>query len=97
MITSKLDFDNAMDEIAKKAADLQQTFDAFRKRQTEGDGSVPAGDKQELQKRLKALEEKLNRHLSGEYGVKVKDKVGYANLAEVTSTIPLVHSLLWDS
>jgi len=77
-VTSTLDFDNAMEKIAVKAADLQQTFDKFRQLQTEGDGSVPAADKQELQKRLKALEDELNRHLAGEYGVKVSDKAAYA-------------------
>ena len=77
-VTSKLDFDNAMETIAIKAADLQQTFDKFRQLQTEGDGSVPAADKQELQKRLKALENELNRHLASECGVKVSDKVAYA-------------------
>ena len=77
-ITSGLDFDNAMEKIAVKAADLQQTFDKFRQLQTEGDGSVPAAHKLELQKRLKALEDELNRHLAGEYGVKVSDKVAYA-------------------
>jgi hypothetical protein len=63
-----------MDKIAVKAADLQQTFDKFRQLQTEGDGSVSAADKLDLQKRLKALEDELNRHLAGEYGVKVSDK-----------------------
>jgi hypothetical protein len=77
-VTSTLDFDNAMETIAVKAADLQQTFDKFRQLQTEGDGSVPVADKQELQKRLKALEDELNRHLAGEYGVKVSDKAAYA-------------------
>src|SRR5260221_9543978 len=60
-VTSTLDFDNAMEKIAVKGADLQQTFDKFRQLQTEGDGTVPASDKQELQKRLKALEDELNR------------------------------------
>ena len=78
-VTSTLDFDNAMEKIAVKAANLQQTFDKFRQIQTEGDSSVPAADKLELQKRLKALEDELNRHLAGEYGVKVSDKVAYAN------------------
>jgi hypothetical protein len=77
-ITSGLDFDNAMEKIDVKAADLQQTFDKFRQLQTEGDGSVPAADKLELQKRLKALEDELNRHLADEYGVKVSDKAAYA-------------------
>jgi hypothetical protein len=77
-VASGLDFDNAMEKIAVKAADLQQTFDKFRQLQTEGDGSLPAADKRELQKRLKALEDELNHHLAGEYGVKVSDKVAYA-------------------
>ena len=77
-ITSGLDFDNAMEKIAVKAADLQQIFDKFRQLQTEGDGSVPAAHKLELQKRLKAQEDELNRHLAGEYGVKVSDKAAYA-------------------
>ncbi len=77
-ITSGLDFDNAMEKIAVKAADLQQIFDKFRQLQTEGDGSVPAAHKLELQKRLKAQEDELNRHLAGEYGVKVSDKVAFA-------------------
>ncbi len=66
-VTSTLDFDSAMEKIAVKAADLQQTFDKFRQLQTEGDGSVPAADKQELQKRLKALADELNRHLAAQY------------------------------
>ena len=78
-IISKLDFDNAIEKVAFKAADLQQTFDKFRQLQTEGDGSVPAARKLELQKRLKALEDELNRHLAGEYGVKVSDKAAYAH------------------
>ena len=76
-VTSALDFDNTMEKIAVKAADLQQTFDTFRQLQTQGDGSVPADHKKELQKRLKALEDELNRHLAGEYGVKVSDKTVY--------------------
>ena len=77
-VTGSLDFDNAMEKISVKAADLQQTFDKFRQLQTEGDGSVPTADKLELQKRLKALEDELNRHLAGECGVKVSDKLAYA-------------------
>jgi len=61
-----------------RCADVEQAFAKFRQLQTEGDGSVPAADKQELQKRLKALEDELNRHLAGEYGVKVSDKAAYA-------------------
>lgn len=62
-----------------RCADVEQAFSKFRQLQTECDGSVPSADKLELQKRLKALEEELNRHLAGEYGVKVSDKVAYTN------------------
>jgi hypothetical protein len=74
---AKMQFDNAADKIAIKAADLQQTFDTFRLLQTQGDGTIPATHKQELQKRLKSLEEELNHHLASEYGVKVSDIATY--------------------
>jgi hypothetical protein len=61
-----------------RCADVEDAFSKFRQLQTEGDGSVPHADKLELQKRLKALEDELNRHLAGEYGVKVSDKAAYA-------------------
>jgi hypothetical protein len=60
-----------------RCADVEQAFAKFRQLQTEGDGSVPHTDKLELQKRLKTLEEELNRHLAGECGVKVSDKTAY--------------------
>jgi len=61
-----------------RCADVEQAFTKFRQLQTEGDGSVPAADKQELRKRLKALEDELNRHLASEYSVKLSDKAAYA-------------------
>lgn len=67
-VTGQLDFDNAMEKIEVRAADLQQTFDAFRQRQIEGDGSVPVAHKLELRKRLKALEDELNHYLAAQYG-----------------------------
>lgn len=68
-IASKFDFDNAMEKIAVKAADLQQAFDAFRERQVESDGSVPMEYKLELRKRLSELQDELSRYLAAEYGV----------------------------
>ncbi len=68
-IKSKFDFDNAMEKIANKAADLQQLFDTFRERQIEGDSSVPTEDKQELRRRLKELDNELNSHLASEYKI----------------------------
>jgi hypothetical protein len=76
-VTSKFDFDKAMERISVKAADLQQTFDAFRQRQMEGDGSVPTEHKAALRQRLEALEDELNRYLASEYGVKASDKTAY--------------------
>ena len=61
-----------------RCADVEDAFTKFRQLQTEGDGTVPFEHKQELQKRLKALEGELNRHLASEYGVKVSDKAAYA-------------------
>jgi hypothetical protein len=78
-LTSKLDFDDAMQKISTKAADLQQTFDAFRRRQIEGDGSVPTEHKQELRQRLKALDDELNGYLASDYGVNPKNKDDYGN------------------
>ena len=72
------DFDNAMVRISAKAADLQQAFDKFRQLQTEGNGSVPAADKLELQSRLKTLEEELNDHLATSYGVNIKSNTAYS-------------------
>ncbi len=77
IVASKLDLDNAMEKIAKKASDLQQIFDIFRQSQTEGDGSVLTEHKLELRQRLKALEDELNRHLASEYAVNVSDKTTY--------------------
>jgi hypothetical protein len=68
-ISRKFDFDNAAEMIAVSAADLQQAFDAFRARQTEGDGSVPPEEKDALRRRLTALGTELNRYLAREYGV----------------------------
>lgn len=61
-----------------RCADVDQAFSKFRQLQTEGDGSVPTADKQNLQNRLKALEDELNRYLASECGVKGSDKVAYA-------------------
>jgi hypothetical protein len=78
VVGGQLDFDNAMEKITMRAADLQQTFDEFRRRQTEGDGSVPAEHKQELKKRLEILKAELNHHLATQYGVKTSDRVALA-------------------
>ena len=67
-VASRLDFENAAEKIATKAADLQAAFNAFRCIQTEGDTCNQADQKIELRKKLKALDEELNKYLAGEYG-----------------------------
>ncbi|MDI6776320.1 MAG: Eco57I restriction-modification methylase domain-containing protein [Syntrophales bacterium] len=76
-VTSKLDFENSMERIAVKVADIQQYFDAFRQRQLEGDGSVPTAHKEALCVRLKNLEHELNRYLANEYGINQRGKGAY--------------------
>lgn len=76
-LTSKLDFDDSLGKIIKSAADLQQTFDAFRVRQIQGDGTVPLDDKFALRTRLVTLEGDLNRNLAIEAGVKLSDVSSY--------------------
>jgi len=76
-LSSRFDFENAGGRIRTTAADLQQAFDAFRERQVEGDVSVPTEDKQELRKRLEALDSELSRYLAGEYGVDPSKKDAY--------------------
>ncbi|GAB5461083.1 Eco57I restriction-modification methylase domain-containing protein [Hoeflea alexandrii] len=76
-LNSKLDFDDALENIIKSAADLQQTFNAFRARQIQGDGTVPLENKIALRTRLTALENDLNQNLASEMGVKRSDHSSY--------------------
>ncbi len=71
-ITSRLDFDNALDRIEKRAQDVDRLFSLFRQQQTELGGEVAAEDKQVLRDRLKSLEDELNQYLANEYGVDTK-------------------------
>lgn len=73
-VTSKLDFDNAMKRIEQKADDVDRLSTLFRKQQTEIGGEVTAKDKEQLRKRLKVLEDELNRYLANEYGVNADNK-----------------------
>ncbi len=77
-LSGNLDFDNAAERIAARAADLQLAFNAFRSRQIEGDGSVPSELKKELRLRLQALDNELNAHLATEYGVEPSKKAAFA-------------------
>ena len=65
----QLDFENAMERIKEKAADVNVLFQAFRRQQTTLGGTVTLADKQNLQRRLQELEDELNLYLAGEYGI----------------------------
>jgi hypothetical protein len=77
-VTSKLDFDDVMEKISVKAADLQKAFNAFRQQQVEGDGSVPKEHKHGLRRHLMMLQNELNSYLAGEYSVRTTKKDAYA-------------------
>lgn len=77
-VGSRLDFDNAAETIAIKAADLQQAFDRFRAHQIEEEDVQPQEIKQELRKRLMLLRDELDRHLANEYGVAPSNKSAFA-------------------
>ena len=72
-VGSKFDFEGALERIEEKAQDIERLFGRFRKQQTELGGSVTPEDKQALRARLKELEDELNWHLAGEYGIKKAD------------------------
>ena len=63
--------------IEEKAQDVDRLFKLFHQQQTELDGEITADSKHELRKRLKKLEDELNRHLAKEYGVDPDKKTKY--------------------
>jgi hypothetical protein len=73
----KLDLGKDMERINEKAQDVDRLFTLFRQQQTELGGEVTINDKQELRKRLKALEDELNRYLAGEYRIDPDKKPSY--------------------
>ncbi len=77
-VTSKLQFDDAMSRIDESAEIADRAFKRFREMQTarEMDAQQFTESKQELRRRLKELNDELDRYLAGEYGVnpdKAKD------------------------
>lgn len=80
-VTSKLDFEKSMESIEEKAQETDRLFRLFREMQS--DQRMEAQEfgeaKQELLRRLKTLEEELNRYLAGEYGIKPTDRASYDN------------------
>jgi hypothetical protein len=70
-VASKFDFENAMARIDESAEIADRAFKRFREMQTarEMDAKHFAESKQELRRRLKELDDELDRYLAGEYGV----------------------------
>jgi len=56
-------------QLEEKAQGVEQLFNLFREQQTELGGVVTSSDKQALTKRLKELEDELDRYLAFEYGI----------------------------
>jgi len=61
-----------------RCADVEQAFTKFRQLQTEGDGSVPHADKQELQKKTQGVGRRTQPTSCGGMRVKIGDKTAYA-------------------
>ena len=77
-IMSKLDFGNAMETIAVRAADLQKAFDVFRERQIGAGRAVPKEHKLALRSQLSGLQDELNRYLAPDSGVELNDERAFA-------------------
>jgi len=69
---------HTMSRIEGKAQDVDRLFQAFRQQQTTLGGAVTPEDKQELRRRLDALNDELNHYLAAEYGVEMKKRGAYA-------------------
>lgn len=75
----KLDFNEAMKRIEKKAKKVEELFEKFRLQQTKSGGTVTLADKQELQDKLQVLKDELNGYLAGEYSVDPNKESDYLN------------------
>lgn len=78
-VTSKLDFEKAMERIEEKAQEIDRLFRLFREMQSDQrmESKEFAIAKEELLHRLRTLENELNRYLAGEYGIKPNDRSSY--------------------
>ncbi len=77
--SSRIDVNIAMNRIKEEVEDVEQLFERFREQQTALDGDVTPTDKQNLQVKLESLENELNRHLAGQYGVNPDTESIYTN------------------
>jgi hypothetical protein len=76
-VSSKLDFERAMEKIEEKAQEVERLFALFRQQQTTCGGEVTPENKRDLRKRLTVLEDELNEYLAGEYDISAEDEVAY--------------------
>ena len=76
---NKIDFDNTMERIERKAKGVEQLFIQFRQQQTELGGAVTPAHKKALQDKLNALADELNRYLAEEYGEDLNKVSAYQN------------------
>jgi hypothetical protein len=81
---SKLQFGEVLSGYQRFEEQVEQAdraFKLFRKMQIDPDMDTKdfANAKQTLRDRLKAMDDELNRHLAGEYGINVEDKTDYDN------------------
>jgi REP element-mobilizing transposase RayT len=67
----------------------------FREQQTNLTGTVTPADKRELQKRLAEMEQELNRHLAGEYGIKGSAGVPPASISGQDARAPVTAYAKW--
>ena len=79
---AKLQFGEVLSEFQKFEEQVEladRAFKQFRRMQTDPDMDTKdfVGAKQTLRERLKLLDDELNRHLAGEYGVQVNKKADY--------------------
>ena len=78
-VTERLNFYDTMKRIEEKAEDVKYLFEKFREQQTTLGGVVTSDDKQDLQSRLKVLEDELNEYLADVYGVNPNNQSDYQN------------------
>ena len=76
---NKIDYDNAMERIEKKAKGVEQLFVQFRQQQTELGGVTTTADKLKLQSELNRLKDELNRYLADEYETDPNNESKYMN------------------
>jgi hypothetical protein len=78
-LSSKLFSGDILKRVEEQAEEIDSLFDIFRQMQTEQgmDSKDFAEAKEEVYKRLRTLEDELNRYLAEEYGVDLKKKTEY--------------------